>query len=86
MKPGKCLDRIVRMKAVEREYGVAIAARERPEASLGDRSINAHKPGLKLREFRGDERQPGFTYLIRLFAEFEAGMIDYWNNGLGKKK
>ena len=25
------------------------------------------------------------TYLIRMFAEFESGLLDYWKNGLGKR-
>ena len=84
MKPGKKTDRSERMKSVEREYQVAEMARAVLEEALIQDSGLLTAKGLTvvdLRQYRGKLHD---TYFIRLFAEFETGLKDYWKNGLGE--
>jgi hypothetical protein len=84
MKPGKCVERIERLRAVEREYQVAIAATEiLLEALHRDPALLASRM-LKHSDLQSFQTRLQATYLIRMFAEFETGLKDYWKNGQGK--
>jgi hypothetical protein len=78
--------RLERMRAIEREFRVArIAAGVFKDALRGD-------PGLLFGEQLEAADAAAFdsnlerTYLLRLFAEFEQGLRDWWQNGLGRKR
>lgn len=82
MKPGKKTERSERMKSVEREYQIAETALAALEEALTQHSGLLTAKGLSvadLRTYRGKLQE---TYFIRLFAEFETGLKDYWKNGL----
>ena len=84
MKPGKKTERSERMKAVEREYGVAeMASLALEEALTRDSGLLTGRglTAVDLRTYRGKLHD---TYFIRLFAEFETGLKDYWKHGLGE--
>ena len=85
MKAGKCLDRIVKIKAVEKEYQVAIIARDLLGAELKKRSALLTNEGLQSLHFDDFSDNLDSTYLVRMFAEFESGLRDFWKNHLKKK-
>jgi hypothetical protein len=78
MRPGKCLDRIIRMKAIEKEYQVAIVARDVLSSELGKKPSTLTDKGLEQVHFDNFRDNLDSTYLIRIFAEFETGLRDYW--------
>lgn len=84
MKPGRCLDRIHRIIAPFDEWQVAVLA----ESSLTEdlrRDPNLLKRNdLDPSDFSGWKENLVGTYLVRMFAEFEAGLRDYWGNGLNR--
>ena len=82
MKPGKKTDRSERMKSVEREYQVAEMARSALEDALDKHSGLLTGNGLTIADLRVYRAKLHDTYFIRLFAEFETGLKDYWKNGL----
>jgi len=84
VKPGKKTDRCERMKAVEREYQVAELAREALEDTLTRHSGLLTAGGLTAVDLRTYQTKLHDTYFIRLFAEFETGLKDYWKNGLNE--
>ena len=84
MKPGKKTDRSERMKSVEREYQVAEMARAALEEALTRDSGLLTAGGLTVVDLRTYRSKLHDTYFIRLFAEFETGLKDYWKHGLGK--
>ena len=84
MKPGKKMERSERMKSVEREYGVAEMARLTLEEALTRDSGLLTGQGLTVVDLRTYRGKLHDTYFIRLFAEFETGLKDYWKNGLGE--
>lgn len=84
MKPGKKTDRSERMKAVEREHRTAELARAALEDALALDSGLLTDSGLTAADLRAWKGKLEDTYFIRLFAEFETGLKDYWKNGLGK--
>jgi hypothetical protein len=84
VKPGKKTDRSERMKSVEREYGVAEMARAALEEALSQHSGLLTAKGLNVVDLRTYRSKLHDTYFIRLFAEFETGLKDYWKNGLGE--
>jgi len=84
MRPGKQVNRIERLRAVEREHEVAIVASKALIDHLERNSRLLAAEGLQqadLNMFRGRLEA---TYVIRLFAEFETGLRDYWKNGLNR--
>lgn len=85
MKLGKKSDRSERMKSVEREYGVAEMALAELEVALVKNSALLTAGGLSIADLRAYRAKLQDTYFIRLFAEFETGLKDYWKNGLGEK-
>lgn len=84
MKPGKKTDRSERMKSVEREYEVAEMARGALEEAIIRHSSLLTNSGLTVVDLRIYQSKLHDTYFIRLFAEFETGLKDYWKNGLGE--
>jgi hypothetical protein len=84
VRPGKKTDRCERMKAVEREYQVAELAREALEDALTRHSGLLTAGGLTAVDLRTYRNKLQDTYFIRLFAEFETGLKDYWKNGLNE--
>lgn len=84
MRPGKKTDRCERIKAVEREYQVAELARIALEDALTQHSGLLSAGNLTVVDLRNYRSKLHDTYFIRLFAEFETGMKDYWTNGLGQ--
>ena len=86
MKPGKKTDRSERMKSVEREHAVAEMARAALEKALIQHSGLLTAEGLTAADLGSYGNKLHDTYFIRLFAEFETGLKDYWKNGLGKDK
>ncbi len=84
MKPGRKTDRAERMKSVEREYEVAEMARAALEEALNLNSGLLTAEGLAVADLRTYRNKLHDTYFIRLFAEFETGLKDYWKNGLGE--
>jgi len=85
MKPGKKADRSERMKSVEREHLVAEKARAALEEALAHHSGLLTSSNLTIADLRTFRTKLHDTYFIRLFAEFETGLRDYWKNGLGRK-
>ena len=79
---GKKTDRCERMKSVEREYQVAEKARTALEEALTYHSGLLTASGLTAVDLRTYRSKLHDTYFIRLFAEFETGLKDYWKNGL----
>jgi hypothetical protein len=84
MRPGKCVDRIERMGAVEREYRVAVMAGDTLDQALGQDPALLTKSGLGKVDFDSLQTKLEDTFFIRLFAEFETGVKDYWKNGLNR--
>lgn len=82
MKPGKCVDRIERMRAVEREFDVAVMAGDALDEALQHNTALLTTAGLHLADFKSLRATLEATFIIRLFAEFETGIRDYWNKGL----
>jgi hypothetical protein len=70
--------RLERMRAIEREWRVATIAAERLGEHLRANPSALDDKQLKPTDFRNfrDNLEP--TYLIRVFAEFEAGLREAW--------
>ena len=77
MKAGKCLDRIVKIKAVEEEYQVAAIARDLLNTELRKRSALLANEGLQSLHFDDFPENLDPTYLLQMFAEFESGLRDF---------
>jgi hypothetical protein len=84
VRPGKKTDRAERVKSVERQYYVAETARESLEAALRAHPTLLTGIGLDAADLRAFKSNLLDTYFIRLFAEFETAIKDYWKNGLGE--
>lgn len=70
--------RMERIRAVEREYLVAsVAARDLDDRFRADPSALAAMQ-LEYADYRNYRDHLEATYLIRLFAEFEAGLREAW--------
>ena len=72
------------MKSVERQYFVAEMARESLETALRAHSALLTGIGLNAADLRAFKSNLLDTYFIRLFAEFETAIKDYWKNGLNE--
>ena len=68
-----------RLKAVEREFEFVRFAIEQTERLLGeaDSDLPTH---LSQDDARSAKRRLAATYLVRIFAEFEAALRDYWRS------
>lgn len=84
MRAGKCVERIERMRAIEREHDVATLANDVFLEVLGQDSALLQRHGLSQSDFKTLKSNLEITFLIRLFAEFETGLKDYWKNGMQK--
>jgi hypothetical protein len=84
MRPGKQVDRIERLRAVEREHEVAIVASKALIDHLDHNPRLLAAAGLQRADLSAFQSRLEATYLIRLFAEFETGLRDYWKNGLNR--
>jgi hypothetical protein len=82
--PGKKTERAERMKAVEREYQVATMSLAVLEEALRKQSDILNLQDLSMADLKNFRNKLEDTYFVRLFAEFESGLRDYWKNGLGK--
>jgi hypothetical protein len=73
--------RLERLRAVEREYLTALLAVEFLREGIRTQTEILEERGLRPRDADtfSDNLEP--TYLIRLFAEFEAALRDVWANG-----
>ena len=67
-----------RIKAVEREYLAAQFAIDWLRI-IADRDPKVLAGKLKLRDLREASERLNGTFIIRLFAEFEAGLRSYWS-------
>ena len=73
-------ERLERIRRVEREYQVAaVALGDLGRQLRADPSALAHDE-LRHRDFRACRDNLEATYLIRLFAEFEAGLRQVWRS------
>ena len=85
MKAGKCLNWIFKIKAVEKEYQVAVIARDVLGAEMKKRPALLTKEGLQNLHFDDFSENLNSTYLVRMFTEFESGLRDFWKIHLKKK-
>jgi len=84
MKPGKKINRSERIKAVEREFQVAEISIKALEQAMQKESGLLTNEGLNAADLRNFRTKLHDTYFIRMFAEFETGLRDFWKNGLNE--
>jgi len=77
-------DRIARTVAVEREYLAAYVAADLLQERLGADPAFLASHELRSRDARNLRAHLEGTYVIRLCAEFEAGLRDAWQNAFGR--
>ena len=77
-------DRIDRIVAVEREYLAASVAAELLQERLDADPAFLAEHDLRSRDARNLLAHLEGTYVIRLCAEFEAGLRDAWQNAFGR--
>ena len=82
MRPGKNIDRADRVKSVERQFLVAKRTLESFEVALKTRSDLLTAISLNAADLWAFKSELTDTYFIRLFAEFETAIKDYWKNGM----
>jgi hypothetical protein len=70
-----CLERIA---AIEREYAVAKLAVRRMRASLRANPSLLTAAELNKGDFEALNRNLGPTFIVRMYAEFEAGLRNVW--------
>ena len=85
MRPGSRLERIIRIKDIEKEYRVAVIARDVLAERLAREPSMLTEKGLEQVHFNRFRNNLEPTYLIRIFAEFETGLRDYWRRSPGKR-
>jgi hypothetical protein len=72
--------RLDRLKSVEREYGIAIAALDMLQRLIqGDPNVLDHQ-GLAVSDLRIYSEWLPATYIVRIFAEFEAALRELWQS------
>lgn len=72
--------RVARMEKVEEEYKAAQSAAELLERKLQVEPSFGRDFGLRRQGGRDFRTNLESTYIVRLYAEFEAGLRDYWRN------
>ncbi len=77
--------RIERIRSVEREYRAGLAAAEFLTDALMDNPSLGERGDWKYGDARSFKQNLAPTFVIRLFAEFEAGLRDYWEKALKRK-
>jgi hypothetical protein len=75
--PSAKFDHIDRVKAVEREYRAVRLAADRLRHDV-DHAATALRNDLRVRDLRAASDRLEGTYVIRLFAEFEASLRSLW--------
>ncbi len=78
-------ERIERIRAVEREYEAATVAVELLREQLHVDPSSLEQYGLNPPDFTNLRENLSATYLIRIFAEFEAGIRDAWANAFRRR-
>jgi hypothetical protein len=73
-------ERLDRIKAVEREYEVAKTATEMLDEALKSNPSLLGRAKLSPADAQNLSENLEATYLLRLYAEFEAGLRDAWKN------
>jgi hypothetical protein len=76
--------RIERIAAVEREYVAARSAADLLKAQLKADPNYGRSQGWEARDGAAFSANLESTYMIRVYAEFEAGLRDYWANHLNR--
>ena len=76
--------RLERIRAVAREFLAAVAALRLLEKKLVADPSWGTAEGWERHDVERLSRNLEATYLIRLFAEFEAGLRDYWERSMGR--
>jgi hypothetical protein len=76
--------RIVWIAAVAREYLSAKSAANLLKAQLQTDPNYGRNQGWEARDGAAFNRNLESTYIIRLYAEFEAGLREYWANHLNR--
>lgn len=77
-------ERLERVREIERELHAARYAAELLESALEENSGLLAEESFGVRDFRIWREKLDGTYLIRMFAEFEAGLRDVWVNHFKK--
>jgi hypothetical protein len=77
--------RIERIAAVEKEYLAARSAAELLKARIRADPKFGTRRGWEVRDGAAFDANLESTYIIRLYAEFEAGLRDYWANHLNRR-
>jgi hypothetical protein len=77
--------RIEWIAAIAREYLAAKSAADLLRSQLRADPNYGSSQGWEARDGANFSENLDATYLIRIFAEFEAGLRDYWANHLSKK-
>ncbi len=77
--------RLGQIKAVEREYLVGVAAVATLQTALRKDPSLLNKARVGLADFRNLLENLQKTFLVRLFAEFEAGLREVWVKHARKK-
>ncbi len=77
--------RIERIAAVANEYVAAKSAADLLTAQLKADPNYGRSQGWEARDGAAFRANLESTYMIRVYAEFEAGLRDYWANHLNKK-
>jgi hypothetical protein len=72
--------RLDQVRAIEREYKVALAAAERLDERFRKNPSELDDQRLKFRDYQNFRDNLESTYLIRMFAEFEAGLREAWEH------
>lgn len=77
--------RLDRIRAIEREYEVALAAAEELVERFNANPSLLDDQRLRFRDYRNfrDNLEP--TYLVRMFAEFEAGLREAWKSAFRRR-
>lgn len=73
-------ERLERLRAIEREYEVAFAAAEGLNERLRQNPSALDDERLRFRDYRNFRENLEPTYLIRILAEFEAGLREAWRD------
>lgn len=76
--------RISRIRAVEREYRIAVIAAELLNQQLTSDPSFLDLDDLRFRDAAIHRQNLETTYCIRLFAEFETGLREAWRHAYGR--
>jgi hypothetical protein len=82
----KRVERRERIKAIEREFRVASVANRMLGKALDSDPSLLSQTGLRKADYHRLARNLEGTFLVRVFAEFEAGLRDLWRDYFKKKK